>query len=86
MEQRETINELQGQFASIHDIQSQLLLPNKRYTAAALRNSHLRYSNMRGSANNKCGRNSLKSIGLEYNGFDLEEIHENRSERSSYMS
>ena len=39
--------ELQDQFSDIHDIQSQLLLPNKRYTAAAQRNSNLRYSNMK---------------------------------------
>ena len=48
-EQRETIKDLDDPYASIHDIQSQLLLPNKRYTAAAQRNSNLRYSSMRQS-------------------------------------
>ena len=59
-EQRETITELQDNFASIHDIQSQLLLPNKRYTSTAQRNSNLRYSSMRHT--NK-QRSSYKSVG-----------------------
>ena len=47
-EQRETIDDLQDPYASIHDIQSQLLIPNKRYTEAAMRASHAgnRFSNI----------------------------------------
>ena len=89
-EQRETINDLQDQFADIHDIQSQLLLPKNRYTAAAQRNSNLRMTSMRQSNFQQSnfygmGRNSQKSVYLGEDRNDLEDYQStDHSERPSY--
>jgi hypothetical protein len=80
---------LQDQFADIHDIQSQLLLPKNRYTAAAQRNSNVRMTSMRQSNFYGMGRNSQKSVYLGEDRADLEDYQstdrtDGRSERSSF--
>ena len=79
---------MQNQFGTLHDIKQSLITrksTQKRYSAAAHRNSQLRYSRIRGQNLQSRMRNSLKSVYSDVSGQrdELEEIRERQSDISS---